>query len=605
MADPISFGASVLGLVGAAQKVGGLLYSFCSSMVNSVDSVTKLNHEIESITAVFRVLGAMVFQKEAQDIIRLPPSSFQPVLEALLTSVTGCVLIFSELEKLLDEVGNIKISYRKRIMWAIREGTVTDLQAHLERHKATLNLALSALNIAQSEQRHVQILRELRVLQAAAARKDDHSTRLSSIMSREDAIDISSFETSTIAKSISHSKTQFTGENASIRSFRSTMSVSTICKPVRHAFESVLRSTRVYKGKVWGSTDSLSSEATGRTKLTDLTTVSKMSNLSVFELLIVSDIYNAEHYLSIQTETIGKCSDSQSFRTLDSEANNCPPRLNLSRRYSFTLPEDHNTPSPPLREATSERPRPRGPRGPRVPLRNPEDSTFDDRPKAYPPAFNLSPCRSFPLQDNYDTPAPPSGAAFPEMFRTRNQLRSPEDSTFSGRDDPSPPLGEATSGTYRPLPPLRGLEDSKFSGRDDPSPPLGEATSEKRRLLYPPPYRQERTLGRIFTSWDDCNTPPLSGEATSGTHLLPHPQPNLQKLALGDTWNHYNTISPLWEKINSGRVTSGRARLVNPLEDPQDCTFGDIFASRDDHSTPSPPSGEVTSRRARSRWQEV
>ncbi|CCX04353.1 Similar to hypothetical protein [Podospora anserina S mat+]; acc. no. XP_001904819 [Pyronema omphalodes CBS 100304] len=149
MADPISFGASVLGLVGAAQKVGELLYAFGSSMVNAVDSVTKLNHEIESITAVFRVLGALVFQKETQDIIRLPPSPVQPVIETLLTSVTGCVLIFSELENLLDEVGDVNTSVWDKAKWATREGAAKELQAHLERHKATLNLALSALNIAQ------------------------------------------------------------------------------------------------------------------------------------------------------------------------------------------------------------------------------------------------------------------------------------------------------------------------------------------------------------------------------------------------------------------------------------------------------------------------
>ncbi|KAI5810567.1 hypothetical protein BZA77DRAFT_391412 [Pyronema omphalodes] len=141
MADPISIGASVLGLVGAAQKVGGLLHSFGSRMVNSADSVNKLHREIESITAVFRALGALVFQKQAQDIIRLPPSSFRPVLEALLTSVTGCVLVFSELEKLLDEVGGVKTLW-KRAKWARKEEAVRDLQAHLERHKATLNLAL-------------------------------------------------------------------------------------------------------------------------------------------------------------------------------------------------------------------------------------------------------------------------------------------------------------------------------------------------------------------------------------------------------------------------------------------------------------------------------
>jgi hypothetical protein len=141
----------VLGPIGAAQKVGELLYAFGSSMAGAVDSVTQVNHEIASITAVLQVLGTRLLQKEAQGIMKLPPSSVQPVIEALFSSVAGYVLVFSELEQLLDEVRDVNTSVWDKAKWARREGTAKEFQAHLERHNAILNLALNALNCNNAE----------------------------------------------------------------------------------------------------------------------------------------------------------------------------------------------------------------------------------------------------------------------------------------------------------------------------------------------------------------------------------------------------------------------------------------------------------------------
>jgi hypothetical protein len=83
--------------------------------------------------------------------MKLPPSSVQPVIEALFSSVAGCVLVFLELEQLLDEVRDVNTSVWDKAKWARREGTAKELQAHLERHNATLNLALNALNCNNAE----------------------------------------------------------------------------------------------------------------------------------------------------------------------------------------------------------------------------------------------------------------------------------------------------------------------------------------------------------------------------------------------------------------------------------------------------------------------
>ncbi|KAI5782252.1 hypothetical protein FPQ18DRAFT_311272 [Pyronema domesticum] len=130
-------------------------------------------------------------------------------------------------------------------------------------------------------------------------------------MARQDTTGISIFDTSTTAQFRGHSTAQSTVETASIRSVRSILSVSTIREPVRHAFEFVLWNMRVYKnGHVWPSAVSLSSEATGRTKWTYVTAISKISDLAVFELLLVSDIYSPEHHLSVETENSAEESET-------------------------------------------------------------------------------------------------------------------------------------------------------------------------------------------------------------------------------------------------------------------------------------------------------
>ena len=67
-------------------------------------------------------------------------------VEQVVTILSGCVLTFSELEKLLDELKIGSFEVLDCLKWANKERAILALIQRLQNHKASLSLILNTLN---------------------------------------------------------------------------------------------------------------------------------------------------------------------------------------------------------------------------------------------------------------------------------------------------------------------------------------------------------------------------------------------------------------------------------------------------------------------------
>ncbi|KAI4218154.1 MAG: hypothetical protein L6R40_008800, partial [Gallowayella cf. fulva] len=58
----------------------------------------------------------------------------------------GCVLTFSELERVLDDLKSDDMCIRDCVRWAKQEKAINNLVQKLQNHKASLSLILHVLN---------------------------------------------------------------------------------------------------------------------------------------------------------------------------------------------------------------------------------------------------------------------------------------------------------------------------------------------------------------------------------------------------------------------------------------------------------------------------
>lgn len=67
-------------------------------------------------------------------------------VEDVVTVISGCVLTFSELEKLVDDLKVEDPNVLDRMKWVRNETIVTGLIQRLQNHKASLSLILNVIN---------------------------------------------------------------------------------------------------------------------------------------------------------------------------------------------------------------------------------------------------------------------------------------------------------------------------------------------------------------------------------------------------------------------------------------------------------------------------
>ncbi|KAL2040480.1 hypothetical protein N7G274_006923 [Stereocaulon virgatum] len=142
MADPLSIAAGVAGIMTAAAQIASLLIKFTKSAKDAPQQARVIITEVSDTSGILSHLQSFLVGSEFRDRSR---TSLLKV-DQVVTIVSGCVLTFSELEKLLDEINIQHMKIPDCFKWARNESTITDLIHRLQNHKVSLSLMLNILN---------------------------------------------------------------------------------------------------------------------------------------------------------------------------------------------------------------------------------------------------------------------------------------------------------------------------------------------------------------------------------------------------------------------------------------------------------------------------
>ena len=139
--DPLSVAASVVGLLGA----GAAVTKFLASVISAGDAPSlakRVLAEVTDLTAALQhvqqyISGRAQSSTERQSMV---------LLEHVLTTLTGCVLTFSELQSTLSRLSiDSNMGTYDRMKWIRQQPRIGALVQRLQNHKSSLTLILTIL----------------------------------------------------------------------------------------------------------------------------------------------------------------------------------------------------------------------------------------------------------------------------------------------------------------------------------------------------------------------------------------------------------------------------------------------------------------------------
>ena len=142
MSDPLSIAAGVVGVLAAAAQISSLLIQFTKASKNAPSQARHIITEVSDISGILSHLQSFLLGNEYTHISR---TSLLKV-DHVVTIVSGCVLTFSELEKLLDQLRVDGMGVLDCMKWARKEAEILAVVQRLQNHKASLSLMLNILN---------------------------------------------------------------------------------------------------------------------------------------------------------------------------------------------------------------------------------------------------------------------------------------------------------------------------------------------------------------------------------------------------------------------------------------------------------------------------
>ncbi|KAI9656229.1 MAG: hypothetical protein M1821_004892 [Bathelium mastoideum] len=285
--DPLSVGASIVGLLAAGQQIATILYSFVAKVKDAPSLARTVAAEVTDISAALGQLQAYLIGMASANTAG---ANFI-LLEQVFAVLCGCVATFSELEAAID---NLKITPHMaafdRAIWSVKEPRIVAIVQRLQNHKTSLTLMLAILQCKsqQEAQNSIQQLQDsvnelLRTHQTLAARFSGLEEEGSIIPRNED------------------------GDHATVKSNQtsrppdSTISPNPVLEAIGFAFEEDLQSSHVYRKAVYQHSQvSLTSSALYSTALSVFSklTLSRISNVSVYALPVYPvDLYNNRRYI--------------------------------------------------------------------------------------------------------------------------------------------------------------------------------------------------------------------------------------------------------------------------------------------------------------------
>ena len=142
MGDPLSISAGVIGILTAAAQISTLLINFTRTSKDAPQIAHAVLMEVDDISSTLSHLQSFLFGNEYSDSSRTQLLQ----VDQVVTIMSGCVLTFSELERLLDGLKAEGMGILDRAHWARKEKAIGNLVQRLQNHKASLSLVLQVMN---------------------------------------------------------------------------------------------------------------------------------------------------------------------------------------------------------------------------------------------------------------------------------------------------------------------------------------------------------------------------------------------------------------------------------------------------------------------------
>jgi hypothetical protein len=141
MADPLSISASIAGLMTIADVVIRNGYKYIAAVKHADKAVASLINEVNLLSGILHSLRNIAEGLEGET------NSF--VSTTQVHHIESCYRTLRKISELLDKFELSKAKgflnhAKQRLLWPLTQSETSDLAAEVERHRATLTLALNA-----------------------------------------------------------------------------------------------------------------------------------------------------------------------------------------------------------------------------------------------------------------------------------------------------------------------------------------------------------------------------------------------------------------------------------------------------------------------------
>jgi hypothetical protein len=138
----LSVSASVAGLLGAGAKITSILSTVVSNARDAPKLAQNLLLEMAGITAALGSLQSYVCGRSQASAER----GALILLEHVLTTLTGCVTTYSDLQPIIDDLNTSPdMGTFDKLKWARQESSIAVIVQRLQNHKSSLTLMLTVL----------------------------------------------------------------------------------------------------------------------------------------------------------------------------------------------------------------------------------------------------------------------------------------------------------------------------------------------------------------------------------------------------------------------------------------------------------------------------
>ena len=140
--EPISAVASIIGIIGAAAKISEILFKIVTSVKGAPKLASSVLQEVSDTSACLSQLQTYLMATKTAS------RSHEKLLnlDQIVVALSNCVLIFEELEEIVESLEPVEPLQRGRLgQWALKEKAIKDLSTRLLNSKASLNLMMSTL----------------------------------------------------------------------------------------------------------------------------------------------------------------------------------------------------------------------------------------------------------------------------------------------------------------------------------------------------------------------------------------------------------------------------------------------------------------------------